>query len=444
MTTLQQLTLLVCVLIQTIVYSQTTPLEPFTEKYNTLLNDQDQGIALLLKKGDITATASLGKHNLTANSVFNIGSATKTFTAILILQEVEKGKLKLSDAIGDYLSPIPNVDATLTIEDLLTHESGLDEVIGENILELFFGKDGARYDINLLNEIEENHPEMIGQFDYCNTNYFLLGRIIEKVTDQSYFDLLRERIITPAQMKSTHPYVHKNLPNLATPRHDGKEVSEFLDYRFFADIAFAAGSMASTLTDMEQFYTTLFETEVLLQKETVELMMSSGNEFYGLGIQKLTEDGITYFGHGGNNIGYAFRNHYNPANKDLYLMFSNNMGIPLKDAIKTDLLASLNNQDIAQFSSVDIDLFKAYTGSYLLKEANLTLEIVIEETKMYLIVEAQGVKSELTQKSDTSLYDTVVGVILSKVDDDPNVLTFNQNGFVTTIARVDSNTAPQN
>lgn len=436
MNTLKQLTLFAFFLIQTIVFGQTNDLSILSKKYDTSLQEDNRGIAILIKKDNKIFTKSLGNFNLNKNNVFNIGSATKTFTAILILQEVEKGNIKLNDAVGKYLNPIKNVDSTLTIQTLLAHESGLDEVIGRNIETILYAKSDSLYNDNLLNQFEKNNPEKIGKFNYCNTNYFLLGKILEKATDQSYFDLVRERIIAPLQLNNTYAYVHKNLPNLATPYHNGKDISEYLDYRYFANIAYAAGSVASTLADMEIFYTSLFETEKLLKKATLELMLTSGNSTYGLGVFKFKNNNKNYYGHGGNNIGYAFRNQYNPKTKNMFLMFSNNINIISKKAITADLLSFLNNKPIENFKTVNLNEFKKYTGNYLLKEANLELEIITENNKMYIVVAAQGIKSELTQKSKNSLSDKVVGVVLSKIDGNNDSLTFNQNGFKTTINRV--------
>ncbi len=435
----QLLILLIALFIKHIGYTQTNDLTAISNKYDSLLKEQNKGISILVKKDNKTETVSIGNFNLDKNSVFNIGSATKTFTAILILQEYEKGNLKLTDSIGTYLTPIPNIDSSLTIETLLAHESGLDEIIGKNVLDIFYGKNDTIYNSNLLDQVEKNNPEMVGSFDYCNTNYFVLGRIIEKVNDQSYFDVLRERIFIPLKMTKTYPYVHKNIPNLATPYYEGKDVTNYLDYRYFANIAYAAGSIASTLTDMEVFYTSLFETERLLKKETVKMMMESGNKHYGLGLFKTDVNGTAYYGHGGNNIGFAFRNQYNPITKDMYLIFSNCRTIPSKSAITNDVLAYVNNNPIESFRNIDIDNFKKYAGTYFLKEANLTLKITLENNKMYLVSEAQGVKSELTQQNEKSLYDTTVGVILTQIQNDNNSLSFSQNGFTTTINKISSN-----
>lgn len=436
MKTLQQFTILVFLFLQSISFGQENRLESIRQKYDPLLKEQHKGVALLIKKENAIASKSLGNFNLDENSVFNIGSATKTFTAILFLQEMEKGNLQLTDSIGTYLKPIKNVNPSLTLQQLLTHESGLNEIIGKNLNEIFYAKKDSLYIDNLLNHVGENDPKMIGKFDYCNTNYFLLGRIIEKITDQSYFDLLRERIIEPLAMKNTYPYVHRNLPNLATPYDNGKDVTVYLDYKYFANIAYAAGSIASTLSDMEIFYTSLFETEKLLKKETVKRMMETGNEVYGLGLFKEDYKGTQYFNHGGNNIGYAFRNAYNPKTKNLFLLFTNSRRLPMGKSIMNDLYAYLNNEKMEKFESVNLASFKGITGKYLLKEANLTFEIKEEKGKLFLIAEAQKIKSELTQKNEKTLYDTAVGATLTTIEGSSNSLTFSQNGFTTTITKI--------
>lgn len=437
MKTLQQLSLLVFVLIQTIGYSQTNDFEILSEKYNALLKEKYKGIAILVKKDNNIEKVSLGNYNLTEQNVFSIGSATKTFTAILILQEMEKGNLKLADSIGTYLTPIQNVDGLLTIEDLLTHQSGLDEVTGRNVIDIFFSKDDAIYNKNQLDQIEENNLEKIGKFSYCNTNYLLLGRILEKITDQNYFDLLEEQIFKPLQLKNTYAYLHKNIKNLAPPTFNNKDVTDYIDHRFYGDFAYAAGSVASTLLDMEVFYTSLFETEKLLKKETLELMLSSGSENYGLGIFKSKFNDVLYYGHGGNNIGYAFSNGYNPITKELFLMFTNSIAIPL-NSIESDVAGYLNGETILNFKEVDMEIFKDYAGTYLVKEVNLTLNITIENNKIFLSDENQSFKSELNQKGENTLIDKVTGVSLTIIKNDANSLTFSQSGFTTTISKITS------
>lgn len=406
------------------------------EKHHERMLNDNKGVAVMISKDGKTDAMGIGKFDFNEHSVFNVGSATKTFTAILILQEEEKGNLKLSDSIGTFLSPINNVDGSLTVEALLTHESGLDEVIGRNIRDIFYAKHDSVYNSPLLLQVEENSPEEIGKFNYCNTNYFLLGKILESVTDQSYFDLVRERILEPLEMNETYPYVHKNLPNLAVPYHNGENVIEYLDYRFFADVAYSAGSIASTLSDMEIFFTELFEGTKLLQPKSLAKMLNEGNEAYGLGIFKPETEEDSFYGHGGNNIGYAFRNGYDIENKTLYLLFSNSITIPFGGILQEDLSTVLRGEEVKQAEAVNIEKFSHFVGTYELKEAEMTFEILIEDGKIYVYVPAQGVKSELIQENETTLKDMQVGATFTSIEGSNDELTFSQSGYITKIYRV--------
>ena len=348
---------------------------------------------------------------------------------------MENGNLKLSDSIGLYLSPIKNIEGSLTIAQLLSQESGLDEVVEANILDAFFKRDESVYDQNLLDKAEPHKPEKVGTFQYRNTNYLLLGKILESITDQYYFDLLRERIFKPLELKKTYAYLHKNIKDLATPTHNSKDVSKYIDHRFYGDIPHAAGSIASTLADMEKFYVALFETEKLIKKQTLDLMLSSGNDIYGLGLFKMKYKDKVFFGHGGNNFGYSFSNAYDPESKALYLVYSNNVSIPIQ-SIEDDLNGWLNNEAIKDFEALDIEVFKAYQGTYSLKEANMEVKIVIDGNKIFLVSESQGLKSELNQKDKNTLIDRETGVSLTKMKDNSENLTFSQGGFTTVLKRV--------
>ena len=418
-------------------YAQENNLTALRDKYQDKFLAENKGVAVLTYANGKTSTMGVGQFDLNEHSAFNIGSATKTFTVVLVLQEEEKGNLKLSDSIGKYLSPIKNVDPGLTIESLITHESGLDEVIGGNLQEMLYTKSDSLYNASLLTEIEESDPELVGKFDYCNTNYLLLGKIIEKVTDRAYSDLLRERIFIPLGMNETHPYLHKNIPNLAAPYDEGKDISEYMDYRFFANIAYAAGSISSTLHDMQIFYLELFEGNTLLSRKTVDKMLTSGNERYGLGLFKPDSEDEPFYGHGGNNVGYSFRNGYNIKDKTLYLVFSNDRSIPSRKPIIVDLIKVLNNEKIEDFEMADYEQFKGFIGKYELKEANLTMEILFEGEQFLLSVPDQGVKCELFVKSKDTLYDSKVGACFTSIEGSPNELKFSQSGFETVIYRIE-------
>ncbi len=418
------------------LFGYTQNLQSQLEKYTPYIQELNQGVAVLVHQNNKTTSASMGAYNFNEHTVFNIGSATKKMTAILILQEVEKGTLKLSDSIGTYLQSIKNVDNSLTIETLLRHRSGLGEIVGKNFEKEFYDKKDSFYNSDFLNKIPENNPKKIGKYDYCNTNYILLGHILEKVNDKSYFDLLQERIFTPCNMTASYPYVSKKLKNLATPTHKQKDVSSYLDYRFYANYAYAAGSVASTLNDITKFYNHLFQKETLLSKTSLQQFVSFDDANYGLGIMKLKNG---YVGHGGNNLGYSYREYYNPKNQNLILIFSNSRFIPFSKMLKEELFNFIEEKpNTITFNENVVSDFKNTLGSYLFDSHGMKMDMRILEKNNHLYFSAQGAKVILISKEKGKLYNGSFGVELEVNPKNSDELIFRQNGLETIIKRVKS------
>ena len=428
-----RLLLLTILLITQAIYSQQS-LKTLTNKYEPYYKELNQGLSILTQKNGVTETHTIGDYNFNKHTVFNIGSATKKMTAILILQEVEKGNLKLNDSIGTYLNPLKNVDPNLTIEALLRHKSGLGELIAGNFETTYFAKSDSIYNSNLLLNIPKNNPKKVGKFSYCNTNYFLLGKILEKVTDKSYFDLLRERIFTPCNMKESYAYISKNIKNLAPPIHKGKDVSEYLDYRYFANYAYAAGSVASTLNDMAKFYQHLFENNTLLSNESVKQLINFKDDKYALGMIKLSDG---YIGHGGNNMGYSYREYYNIKNKNLVLLFSNSTRIPLRKLLKKDLLKNIKGEaSTINFDTKIAQTFKKAIGKYQFDSHGIKMEMEIVKKNDHLYFSAQGAQVILISTKKNQLKNTSIGIVIEPKNN--NELVFKQNGLEATITRIKS------
>ncbi|WP_435261479.1 serine hydrolase domain-containing protein [Tenacibaculum sp. nBUS_03] len=406
------------------------------DKYTPYITELNQGVGVLVKQNRKVSVANTGKYNFNEYTIFNIGSATKKMTAILLLQEIEKGSIKLSDSIGTYLQPIKNVDGSLTIESLLRHRSGLGEIVGKNIEKDFYAKSDVFYNSNFLNKIPKSNSKKIGKYNYCNTNYILLGHLLEKVTDKSYFNLLQERIFTPCNMKNTYPYISKKLKNLAKPIHRKKDVTSYLDYRFFANYAYAAGSVASNLNDISKFYNHLFKKGTLISKESLQKFTAFDDANYGLGIMKF-KDG--YIGHGGNNIGYSFREYYNPENQNLILLFSNSRIIPFNKMIKNELFNFINGKtETIYFNKNVTSDFKNVLGKYLFNSHGMKMTMEIKEENNHLYFLAQGAQVILISKEKNKLYNGSFGIELEINPKESEELIFRQNGLETTIKLIKS------
>jgi CubicO group peptidase (beta-lactamase class C family) len=140
---------------------------------------------------------------VTPDSVFQIGSITKVWTATMVMQLVDEGKLTLDAPVADVLPDLqladPDVAAKVTMRHLLTHTSGIDGDVftdtgrGDDVLE--------RYAAALV-DVPQNHP-LGATFSYCNSGYSLAGRVVEVLTGQTWDAALRERVITPLGLTHT-------------------------------------------------------------------------------------------------------------------------------------------------------------------------------------------------------------------------------------------------
>ncbi|GHA44918.1 serine hydrolase [Streptomyces spiroverticillatus] len=135
--------------------------------------------------------------DVTDDSVFQIGSVTKVWTATVVMQLVDEGKLDLDAPVVDVLPELRLADRAVTqqvtMRHLLTHTSGID---GDVFTDTGRGDDCLERYVGLLGDTRQNHP-VGATFSYCNSGYNLAGRVIEKLTGLTWDQALRERLFTP-------------------------------------------------------------------------------------------------------------------------------------------------------------------------------------------------------------------------------------------------------
>jgi CubicO group peptidase (beta-lactamase class C family) len=220
----------------------------------------------------------------TPDTKFRLGSITKQFTATLILQLAEQGKIKLDGKVVDYLPDYrKDTGSRVTIHNLLSHTSGIPNYTA---LPGFF-QNVSRNPFTVGDFIKKYASgdldfEPGSKFTYSNTNYFLLGAIIEKVTGKPYEQVLKENIFDPLGMKNSG-YDHwatiigKRATGYSkTPR--GYQTAPYLDM----SIPYAAGSLYSTVEDLYLWDQALY-TDKILSAKSRELMFKPNLNHYGYG-----------------------------------------------------------------------------------------------------------------------------------------------------------------
>ncbi|HET9111651.1 MAG TPA: serine hydrolase domain-containing protein [Ktedonobacterales bacterium] len=257
------------------------------------------------------------------DTLFQIGSITKLFTATLVMLLVEEGKLALDTPIVTYLPELKlaDVDAQgrITLRMLLSHSGGF---YGDFFDDFGMGNDALRAYVAKLDTLEQQTPP--GEsWAYNNAGFCLAGAIIERVTGEPYEKMMRERIFTPLGMTRSFFFAHEAIayPNAVghtqkTPRGDEHEVARLYPLPRAVN---AAGGIISTVDDLLTFAQFQLDGGVtrdgqrLLSEETTRAMwqrqIKAANfaEAYGIGWETREIAGVRLIGHGGSTNGFNAR-----------------------------------------------------------------------------------------------------------------------------------------
>ena len=266
--------------------------------------DVFSGTVLFAKGGKPLYRAAFGEANKdfgvknTIDTKFNLGSMNKMFTAVSVMQLVEKGKLSLDDTLGKFLpagAMRPDVLSKVRIKHLLTHTSGL----GSYFTEEWDGQSRARYrtvdDWMRLVKNDTLQFEPGTRWSYSNTGMLVLGKVIEAASGTDYFEYVRENITKPAGMTNTDAYeldrVNKNLAVGYEPERTPRGI-EYRNNIFMHVIRGGpAGGGYSTVEDLTRFAEAL-KAGKLVSKESVRLLttpkpeLSSPEYGFGFGVEE--------------------------------------------------------------------------------------------------------------------------------------------------------------
>jgi CubicO group peptidase (beta-lactamase class C family) len=270
------------------------------------------GIALVARNGEVIFEKGYGYANaeweapVDRHTKFRLASVTKQFTAMMILQLAEEGKLSLDDKISDHLKWYrEDTGNRITIHHLLTHTSGIPNYSAFS--GFFPGESRKTHDMQAFvkefcsRDLESEPGE---RYSYCNSGYYILGAILEEIEGKPWEDVVKERITERGGMPDTGAYTHTQLmPRRAQGYwRDGEGVYQPIGYQDMT-IWRAAGSMYSTANDMLRWDTVLREN-VLLSPEWQEKMFSRQHGNYGYGVNVIDVENaqgetVRYMGHSG-------------------------------------------------------------------------------------------------------------------------------------------------
>jgi len=272
-------------------------------------NGNFNGSILIAKNGRILVSKGYGyanmEHNVlnTPQTKFRLGSITKQFTSMAIMQLQEKDMLSVNDPLTKFIPDYPGGDE-ISVHHLLTHTSGV-----PNLTSFPDYRKTMMIPVSIeevIDRFKNKSPDFSPgeKFSYSNSGYILLGYIVKKVSGKSYENFIKENIFTPLHMEGTG-YDHHNtiIKNRASGYE--KRGNEFVNAAYIdMVIPHGAGALYSTVEDLYTWDRALY-TEKLVKKSTLEKIFTpfKGNYAYGWGIgEKFNRN---FIGHGGGINGFV-------------------------------------------------------------------------------------------------------------------------------------------
>ncbi len=404
--------------------------QPLTAKLDSLINSRLRNVApgcavLVAKHGEIIYAKGFGKANLELNvdmkpdMVFRLGSITKQYTAIAILQLVEQGKISLQDSVQKFIKDFPAKGHTITIENLLTHTSGIIDYESLNI------NIPNEYRVDLPpKQIVDSlaHHEVVftpgSKFSYCNSNYFLLGYIIEQVSGQSYAAYMQQHIFTPMALTNTYYDDEKQIiPNRVSGYGKWQDDKyENADYIGMSQV-YAAGALLSNVEDLFKWHQALYSYK-FIKKETLEKAFTpyrlADGSFtgYGYGWFAKDQDGEKSIEHSGGVDGFQSDEVYLPG-QDIFIATLYNclkkggddMSFML---LSNDIVTLAMGKSLQKELKVNEAILKQYAGTYQF-DANHAATITLENGQLQIESQSGGLpKSPLFAQSENKFLLKVV------------------------------------
>lgn len=348
----------------------------------------------LSEKGTIIYQKTIGysdvekKQQANVYTQYRIGSISKMFTAVMILQLIEEKKLSLDTKLDKFFPTIPNA-SKITIEQLLSHRTGLQNFTSEEDYMTYHTKAKSEQELITIFEKGKTEFEPNAQHSYSNTNYVLLTFIIEKITKKAYADELRKRICAKANLGDTYVGGKINTEKNEAHSYSFENNSWVTSDETDMSISRGAGNIVSNTRDLSMFIEALFDGKLISQTSLANMMdLKDG---YGLGMIRLPFGKNWFYGHTGGIDGFESMLAYNQDNKVAFCILGNGYNYPLNDIAIAMLSAYYNKPySIPSFETkkISIDKAKGFDGVY--NNDKIGMKITIKEDGGILTAQATG------------------------------------------------------
>jgi len=370
--------------------------------------NQFSGAILIAKNNQIIVNKGYGYSNYgfkiknNPETKFRIGSLTKGFTAVAILQLEEKSLLSVNDKLQKYISDYPRGDE-ITIKHLLTHTSGI-----PNHTEFpDFDKERRVYEYCILETIETFKNKALEfnpgeKFNYSNSNYILLGLIIEQVSQKSYKEYVKHNIFKPLNMKNSgfeNPEkIIKNFAQGYCFKNNEIEKAKFRDM----SNAHASGALYSTVEDLYIWDRALYSEE-LISNESKEKMFTEFKANYGFGWGIVDVFDHKMIAHSGEIDGFT-SNISRFINDDISIIILSNFEQTPINRVNIDLISIVFDKKytipkIIKSIKLSNNILQSFVGEYEL-QPGFIFSISFNDDKLFCQATGQP-KLELTPISES-------------------------------------------
>jgi D-alanyl-D-alanine carboxypeptidase len=267
-------------------------------------------------------------------TVFELGSITKVYTATVVLGLVTEGRVQLEDRLMRWFPAVPGA-GSITVAQLLNHTHGLHDPLQEpDFVPAVLQNPGKIWTLDdVLARMQAPHFEPGAEWRYSNTGFHLLGAIVEAVTDSSYADVLRTRLLDPLGLSGTwygadDPEDVILAAAYIDPSGSGspQPVSLLMPWTAFRTSAGPAGAVIATASDAARFLHGLATGSVLSEPEWHRMIFwvdrPDGNR-YGLGLLRIEHKNGPLLGHKGNSAGYSASAFHDPLSGTTTVVLTN-------------------------------------------------------------------------------------------------------------------------
>ncbi|MDQ7917938.1 serine hydrolase domain-containing protein [Mesonia sp. MT50] len=377
----------------------------------------------ITKNGEKVYSRSIGfanvekKKKANEKTKYRIGSITKSFTATVILQLIDEGKLTLNTNLAEFYPEIVNA-SEITIQQLLNHHSGLfNFTSAEDYLSI---NTKALSKEELLAIIKKNGKafEPGEKGEYSNTNYLLLTFISEDLDKDSFANILEKRIFKPLKLKNTQVGEKINSKKNEAFSYSRKMGARKKEQETHMSIPLGAGNIISTPTDIAKFYTALLEGKLLSPGSL--LNMKIFEDSFGLGLFQLPYNENRAYGHTGGIDGFLSMAGYFPNEKMAFILTSNGSSINLNDvALGVLAIYFKDNYQLPQYEEevvLSMEILTSYEGVY--GNDTFSLDISVTNDDGDLMAQATGQSSfKLTPTSKNTFVFKPAGIKITFKND---------------------------